>query len=104
MSLSGGFGEIRLGRDYTPTYWNDNVFDPFGLRGVGTSLISRVGDSLSRKGGTAPNGASASDNYARASNSIGYFLPPNLGGFYGQFQYALHENVKFDENLSLIHI
>jgi len=99
VSLSGGFGEIRLGRDYTPTYWNDNVFDPFGLRGVGTSLISRVGDSLSRKGGTAPNGASASDNYARASNSIGYFLPPNLGGFYGQFQYALHENVKFDENV-----
>jgi len=99
VSLSGGFGEIRLGRDYTPTYWNDNIFDPFGLRGVGTGLISRVGDALSRKGGLAPNGASASDNYARASNSIGYFLPPNLGGFYGQFQYALHENVKFDENV-----
>ena len=28
----------------------------------------------------------------RASNSIGYFLPPNLGGFYGQLQYSLHEN------------
>jgi predicted porin len=28
----------------------------------------------------------------RASNSIGYFLPPNLGGFYGQFQYYMGEN------------
>ena len=31
-------------------------------------------------------------NSTRASNSIGYFLPPNLGGFYGQLQYSLHEN------------
>src|SRR4051812_3948147 len=22
VSLSGGFGEVRLGRDYTPTFWN----------------------------------------------------------------------------------
>ena len=28
VSLSGGFGELRLGRDYTPTFWNDTVFDP----------------------------------------------------------------------------
>ena len=25
----------------------------------------------------------------RASNSVGYFLPPHLGGFYGQVMYAL---------------
>ena len=23
VSLSGAFGEVRLGRDYTPTFWND---------------------------------------------------------------------------------
>jgi predicted porin len=40
VSLSGGFGEVRLGRDYTPTFWNDTVFDPFGTTGVGTNLIS----------------------------------------------------------------
>jgi predicted porin len=34
VSLSGGFGEIRLGRDYTATFWNDTVFDPFGTVGV----------------------------------------------------------------------
>ncbi|MEO7336206.1 MAG: porin, partial [Caldimonas sp.] len=30
VSLLGGFGEVRLGRDYTPTFWNQTVFDAFG--------------------------------------------------------------------------
>jgi predicted porin len=46
VSLSGGFGEVRLGRDYTPTFWNDTVFDPFGTNGVGTNLISNGHDRL----------------------------------------------------------
>lgn len=29
----------------------------------------------------------------RASNSVAYHLPSNLGGFYGQVNYALGENV-----------
>jgi predicted porin len=82
VSLSGGFGELRLGRDYTPTFWNDTVFDPFGTNGSGTNLISTV------SGNTTINNA----NYVRASNSVGYFLPPNLGGFYGQLQYSFDEN------------
>jgi predicted porin len=82
VSLSGGFGELRLGRDYTPTFWNDTVFDPFGTNGSGTNVISTV------SGNTTINNA----NYVRASNSVGYFLPPNLGGFYGQLQYSFAEN------------
>ncbi|WP_422085661.1 porin [Variovorax sp.] len=82
VSLSGGFGELRLGRDYTPTFWNDTVFDPFGTNGSGTNVISTV------SGNTTINNA----NYVRASNSVGYFLPPNLGGFYGQVQYSFAEN------------
>ena len=38
---------MRLGRDYTPTYWNDNLFDPFGVNGVGTSLISTASGQTS---------------------------------------------------------
>lgn len=100
VSLSGPFGEVRLGRDYTPTFWNDTVFDPFGTNGVGTSLISVINGNLAVAAGPGSrnNGAasaqSGSDNYVRTNNSVGYFLPPNLGGFYGQVQYALHENVK----------
>jgi predicted porin len=93
VSLSGGFGELRLGRDYTPTFTSDSAFDPYGTVGVGTNLVSTVNANLySFK--TTGSVAGSSDPYVRSSNSIGYFLPPNLGGFYGQVMYALHENVK----------
>ncbi|CAN7236072.1 porin [Acidovorax sp. LjRoot129] len=79
VSLNGGFGEVRLGRDYTPQFWNLTVFDPFGTNGVGTTqtLNSSLGGPTT----------------IRASNAIGYFLPGNLGGFYGQAQYYLGENL-----------
>jgi predicted porin len=92
VSLSGGFGELRLGRDYTPTFWNDTVFDPFGTNGVGTNLIS----TASGFGPGAPSGFTANGNYVRANNSVGYFLPPNLGGFYGQVMYAMNENTSYN--------
>ncbi|WP_399685125.1 porin [Xenophilus sp.] len=86
VSLSGGFGEIRLGRDYKPTFWNYTVFDPFGTVGAGTALIQRATPALE-------------NSNVRASNSIGYFLPKNLGGFYGQVMYSFHEQLKADNNL-----
>jgi predicted porin len=78
VSLAGNWGELRLGRDYTPQFWNLTVFDPFGTNGVGTSQILN----------SIITGVTA----VRASNSIGYFLPRNLGGFYGQAQYYTGEN------------
>lgn len=103
VSLSGGFGEIRLGRDYTPTFWNDTVFDPFGTNGVGTNLISTANDQFGGFGtpaaSTAPFTNVGSSNYVRASNTIGYFLPPNLGGFYGQFQYGFAEKTKYSSGI-----
>ena len=98
LSLSGNFGEIRLGRDYTPSAWNDIVFDPFGIVGVGRSLIYTAANTNTVPGGSGGFGGDL--NYNRASNSIGYFLPPNLGGVYGQFMYALHENTKYDPGTS----
>ncbi len=78
VSLGGGWGELRLGRDYTPQFWNLTVFDPFGTNGAGTTqtLNSSLGGPVT----------------VRASNSIGYFLPGNLGGFYGQLQHYRGEN------------
>jgi predicted porin len=93
VSMSGPFGEIRLGRDYTPTFWNDTIFSPFTTVGVGANVVSTVGSNLQVVRGPG-SALAASDNYLRTSNSIGYFLPPALGGVYGQLQYALHENVR----------
>ena len=67
VSLFSNVGELRLGRDYTPTFWNQTIFDAFGTNGLGSSLNVRQ-----VYGGT------------RQDNTIGYFLPSNLGGFYGQ--------------------
>ena len=84
VSLGGGFGEVRLGRDYTPQFWNLTVFDPFGTNGVGTTQTLNSNLGLAQGGFSGPT--------VRASNSIGYFLPGNLGGFYGQVQYSMGEN------------
>lgn len=80
VSLSGGFGEIRAGRDYTPSFWNSTVFDPFGTNGVG-SFLNVVQTSL----------GTGATTYVRANNSVGYFLPGGLGGLYGQAMLAAGE-------------
>lgn len=77
VSLAGNWGELRIGRDYTPSFWNLTVFDPFGTNGVGTTVTLQS--------------AFTGGNTVRASNSIGYFAPRNLGGFYGQVQYGENE-------------
>ena len=79
LSLMGGFGEIRVGRDYTPLFWNHTVYDPFGTNGVGAS------QALS---GAAPATLIAG---VRASNSIGY-MSPSFSGFKVQLQTFLGEN------------
>lgn len=78
VSLLGGFGEVRLGRDYTPTFWNHTVFDPFGTNGVGAATNNWA---------QAGSGAAT---LVRANDTAGYFLP-SLGGVYGQVQIAAAE-------------
>lgn len=79
VSLSGGWGEIRLGRDYTPTFWTHTLFDPYNTVGVAaqTNIIA------------IPGGLATT--LVRADNMIGYFLPGGLGGLYGQFNVAAGE-------------
>ncbi len=78
VSLSGGWGEVRLGRDYSVQYYNRFEFDPFGNNGVGSSQtnVGSLGGPVS----------------SRVSNAIMYFLPPNLGGIYGEAQHYRGEN------------
>ena len=57
-----------------PTFWTTAIFDAFGYNGIGsTGNVQRGGQ-------------------VRQDNSIGYFLPSNLGGFYGQVMVAAGEN------------
>ena len=78
ISLMGGFGEIRLGRELTVGYVNSTAADVFGDNGVGASIGKNhfAGVIETRKG-----------------NGISYILPSNLGGFYGQVQYVFGEQL-----------
>ena len=83
VSLSKtSIGELRLGRDYTPTFWNISRFNAFGTNGVGAASNLIYGF----------DGASGSaKTVVRSDNSIGYFLPGGLGGVYGQAMVAAGE-------------
>jgi predicted porin len=81
---SQSLGEIRLGRDYSPSFWNLSQFSPMGT--VGPSGSANIIEGW-------PFGVGGAATLVRTNNSIGYFLPRTLGGFYGQFQVALPEGV-----------
>jgi predicted porin len=77
VALNGGFGELRLGRDYSPQFWTLTVYDPFGTNGVGTT------QTLNSSAGGAVN--------IRASNSIAY-ITPSINGFVGWGMVYFGEN------------
>jgi len=66
VSLAGKWGEIRLGRDYTPTFWNLTMYDPFGT--VGSGSMTNVALSTSLAPGPGGGGVTG----IRASNSMQY--------------------------------
>lgn len=81
VSVGGGFGEVRLGRDYTPHFWNHSIYDPFTSLGVGASR-SLLGSSGAGGGGFTT---------VRASNTVGY-ISPVMSGFKVQVQTYFGEN------------
>jgi len=80
-----GVGELRAGRDKVPTLYEWEDFDPFRDAGVGRSTRLSLGNGLVPSGG-------AYNTFSRASNSVGYLLPGNLGGLFGQAMVAAGEN------------
>jgi predicted porin len=96
VSLSGGFGEIRLGRDYTPQFWNWTVYDPFGTNGVGTNRAMLSSVAL---GGTT---GSTTGTAVRASNSVTYLYNHGANATYAAGNQGLHAAVQmyYGENVS----
>jgi predicted porin len=87
VSLIGNFGEIRLGRDYTPSFWGTVLYDVYGANGLGEGLnMTTVGPQQSAFG-------SGATTQVRANNSVAYWLPSNIGGVYGRFMVAPSEGV-----------
>jgi predicted porin len=84
VELSGSFGEVRLGRDYVPTFTNLTVaYHPFGTNGLGNAgqLFYPVA-----AGGTT------SSTHVRSNNGINYFSP-TVAGFQANVMYAFGEHL-----------
>lgn len=77
VGLSGNFGQVKLGHDYTPVFDIDGGFDPFAFNGVGATL-SKVTATL------------AGATEVRASNSIAYDIA--VSGFQARVMYGLGQN------------
>lgn len=87
VSLASTWGELRAGRDYMPQYWNLYYADPFGNVGVGNPMPA----TYTFAGLT---GYPKANIGVYASNTISYFTPASLGGFFGHVQYYMGENLK----------
>jgi len=88
LDLAGNFGAIRLGRDYTPTFWTHTVFDPFGTLGSG------AGSNITGRGQNATTGA-------RTNNGVSYLygFGANAGSSVGSGLYVQATHA-FSETLS----
>lgn len=75
VGLSGGFGELRLGRDYLPAFWAmmRNDINAFGLYG-NSGTIGQIGAA----------------NMSRASNGV-FYTSPVWSGFSARAAYGLGE-------------
>lgn len=80
VSLSGEFGEVRLGRNKTASRLHIEEFDPYAFTGLGS--IGAVYSNLGSGNSTA---------IGRADNLVSYSLPEGLGGFYGGVDVAAGE-------------
>jgi predicted porin len=75
------WGELRVGRDYSPTFWNSANTDPFGYNGI-AEVASFL---IAGQGAMGPAAV-------RVSNSMSYLTPNTLGGFFLQATYAIGGN------------
>ena len=79
VSLAGGFGEVRLGRDLTPGYTKFISYDVFGQVGIGQFM-----------GWSNWYGTSDDANGIRSSNMISYYTP-DFSGFTAGLGYGFDE-------------
>ncbi|MFG6455306.1 porin [Roseateles sp. BYS96W] len=91
VSLSGDFGEVRLGRNKTASRLHIEDFDPYTATGLGNVLA--VYSNLGSGNGTA---------YGRADNLVSYSLPTQgLNGFYGGVDVAAPEGTVANKHQSV---
>lgn len=69
VSLSSRFGELQLGRQYTPTFLVHATYDAFGPQGVAAQQVLYGSMEILQPANL------------RANNAVNYLTPGSLGGF-----------------------
>ena len=87
VSLMGGFGEVRMGRELTPSYSKTSSYDLFGQTGIGQFMGWRDWATNSDVGTTV---STADASNVRSSNMISYYTP-NFGGLTAGLGYGFDE-------------
>ena len=90
VSLMGGFGEVRLGRDLVPSYTKVSSYDVFGQVGIGQFMGWSYWNQTSGLAPTAANPDNADANGFRQSNMLAYYTP-NFGGVTAGLGYGFDE-------------
>lgn len=92
VGLAGKWGEIRLGRDYTPVFKLLSTYDAWGANGFGNGSNLYAAKAIATLNGAATSATTNEVNtLVRASNMVEYYLPSGIGGVYGQLMGALGE-------------
>lgn len=85
---SNKFGEVRLGRDYVPTFLAMSASDPFTAVGIGATNIL-ISPTATKSMLSAFGGSSSANTTGRFNNSIQYFSPNTWNGVYLQLVQSL---------------
>ena len=89
VGLSGGFGEVRLGRELTAAYNAVARYDLWGSVGYGQSYLW-VNGGGGVNDGAIPNGSAPVTTNQRVGNAITY-VTPNIAGFQASANYGFGE-------------
>ena len=89
VGLSGGFGEVRMGRELTAAYNATARYDVFGSVGIGQSRLWADGDIADPINNVNANAGAVTTNQ-RISNALTY-VSPDFSGFKFGLNYGFGE-------------
>lgn len=84
------WGELRLGRDFVPSYVNWSRYDVFSYVGIGRSAVFVSGTP---QGPIRAAFGTNANTTVRSDNGVQYVLPGGLGGFEGGVMWAPGESL-----------
>lgn len=91
VRLSGNFGEVRLGRETTPTFRAGLKYDMFGATGIGQNMGYRDWTTAGLTPAESDVVVGVADGNTIRKNNMLSYSSPNFSGFTANISYAFDE-------------